>query len=47
MCRAEACTGHDPVRKCGARKSEGSAQPETGPGGEEPGDTAPGETCTI
>lgn len=44
MFRAEACTGHDPIRKCGAREIEGSAQPEIGPPGEEPGDPAPGET---
>lgn len=44
MCRAEACPGHDPIGECRARESEGSAQPETGPAGEEPGDFATGET---
>lgn len=41
--RAEAGPGHDPIGECGARESEGSTQPETGPAGEEPGEFATGE----
>lgn len=47
MCRAKACPGHDPIGERGARESEGSAQPEIGPAGEEPGGFATGESEVI